>query len=350
MTISVDATAKTVTFVLDLVTEVYTYVDNGMQVLVDLINDRSSLVSAVLVAEGVPVDVAATNFTGGAVGTTTNQNWLDAFDALDANDIDLELLVSPDPVIQSLWGEHLDNDKRFGFTGYGSTNTWNTFNNRQTSITNLLNAAANLGSRQVVFAGVGTDDEPSYVSTAAKYAGIAAGMDPPNPVTNKDLSTITVEADLADPEIEALLLGGVAPPMRRRNRQRPGFVCSRSLTTWTADDNLFNREFSVGRGARAIEREIKNQLEQYVGKAGEVAIVGRAVATVDRVLAFATRSDVSARIVSYDRKAIKGVLEGTVLKIFYTFVPILPINFPFAIGALLPTVITKTVELNLAPV
>lgn len=127
--------------------------------------------------------------------------------------------------------------------------------------------------------------------------------------------------------------------------QRPGFVIGDGLSTYTADDNLFNRIISVRRGALAMEEDIANELEQFLGLEGVEFVIARAMSAVDRRLRRATRRDVSVRIADYNPAAIRAEFASTVLKIYYSFEPIQPIRFIVPIGSLKPTIIERSFEI-----
>ncbi len=350
ITVQVDNTAKVVTLKLDLVTETFSYGTGAgsLAALVALINARSGLVSAALLAAGneTLATIAATALTGGSDGSPVTQDFTDVFNILAQNEVNLVCLIDSSLTNQTMLADHCEAMRRTGFCGYTTQTGWTVAGTRVTNIGNLKTRAGQIGSDAVHFNGIGSDGQPSYISIA-KYAGIVAGIDPSVPWNNKDLAAVSVETDLTIDEVSDLLDNGVAPPFRRLNPNRPGWVISDGISTWTADDNLFHRIGSVRRGALAMERDIVMEVDQFLGQEATEVTIGRAVTAVNRRLQLATQPGQSVRIVSFDANATRAEFSSTVLRIFYTFTPILPIRFVVPIGSLKPTTITRTIEIPL---
>jgi hypothetical protein len=349
--VAVDNTAKEVTITYKTTTEIHTYgVGAGaLAALVAKINDRSGLVTAALLAAGneTLATISATALAGAVNGTPSTQDWTDCLDEVARHNVNLVLALDSTLTIQQLLVAHCQLYQRIGFCGYSLQTGWNNAGTRATNLGNLKTRAAALGSPNVMFSGIGTDGFASYLSVA-KYAGIAAGIPPSVPLNNKDLQTTTVEADLFIEEAEDLLLAGVSPPYRRLNPERPGFVISDGLSTYTGDDNLFNRIISVRRAAYGMMNEIVNELEQFLGQEAIEVVVGRVITTVDRMLQQATKRDAAIRIQAYDRASISATFEGTVLRVYYSFFPVQPIRFIVPIASLRATIIEQVIEIPVA--
>lgn len=352
--VAVDNTNREVTITFgsgaETVTEIHTY-DTGsgaLAALVAKINDESGLVTAALLAAGneTLATISATAFASGADGAATDQDYLDCLNQLAATNVNIVMVASSDLQVQIALADHCETLKRIGFCGMDLQTGWQNTGTRATNITAIKNRAAAIGSPAVLNSGIGTDGFASYLSVA-KYAGIAAGVSPSVPLNNKDLQTIEVEADLGIEEVEDLLSNGVSPPFRRRNPNRPGFVIADGLSTYTADDNLYNRILSVRRAADGMNLDIVYELEGYLGNEATEVTVGRVINAVDRRLRKATLPSSSLRIAAYDRNAISATFEATVLKVFYSFEPVQPIRFIVPIASLKATLIEQTIEIPL---
>jgi hypothetical protein len=119
--------------------------------------------------------------------------------------------------------------------------------------------------------------------------------------------------------------------------QGAGFVISRQLTTWAQDADLYRVEFSVGRGADYIAREVRNRHELIIGKPGTPGIDQSIISITNAVLEAAMRDEL---IVSYDPKATVLRADGVVRYIDYSAQPVLPLNWIMSTYHLLPTKFT----------
>lgn len=350
-TVAVDNATKKVTITQAGTQEIFTYGTGAGSIaaLASLMNSTSGLVSATFLAAGDEslLTMVAAPFSGGtAPAAPTLQDYQDCLDQLGGTNIQLVMLASSMQAAQVALADHCETNKRIGFCGYDLQSNWGQTAQRDTNIANLQNRAASIGSPAVLFSGVGTDGLPSYLAVA-KYAGIAAGVAPSVPLNNKDLKTTVAEAELSVEEAEDLLAAGVSPPFRRQNPQRPGFVIADGLSTYTADDNLYNRIVSVRRAADGMNQDIIYELEGYLGNEGTEVTVGRVINAVDRRLRRATLPSSTLRIAGYDRNSISATFESTVLRVYYSFTPIQPIRYIVPIASLKATVIEQTIEIPL---
>jgi hypothetical protein len=204
--------------------------------------------------------------------------------------------------------------------------------------------AAALNSDRTVHVGLGSKHfdangvsklYPAYI-TAVMYAGIAGGASVVTPLTRKYLNCLGLEAELRNTEIDDLLEAHLAVPIKDLV-QGAGFVISRQLTTWAQDADLYRVEFSVGRGADYIAREVRNRHELIIGKPGTPGIDQSIISITNAVLEAALRDEL---IVSYDPKATVLRADGVVRYIDYSAAPVLPINHIFSVFHLLPTKFT----------
>lgn len=335
----------------DIKTGAYT-AKSDLQAIVDRLNERSAYVSAARVsgAGAVPANIAWTYLTSGADGTTQNTDWESAFNTLKTVDIDIIVPLTSSASIHAMGSAHCafmssatGKSERRQFIG-GALQTWTSEVNRTTAIGALKTAVAALNDDRTVHVGLGSKHYdpngnaklyPPYI-TAVMYAGIAGGASVVTPLTRKYLNCLGLEVELRNTEIDDLLEGHVAVPIKDLV-QGAGFVISRQLTTWAQDADLYRVEFSVGRGADYIAREVRNRHELMIGKPGTPGIDQSIIAVTNAVLEAAKRDEV---IVAFDPKATVLRANGTVRYVDYSAQPVLPVNFILSTYHLLPTKFT----------
>jgi hypothetical protein len=322
---------------------------SDLQAIVDTVNKLSGYVTASRVTDAtvVPANAAWTYLTGGSDGVTTNTTWQTALDLLKTMKIDLIVPISDDASIHSMVDAHCvymsgpnGKSERRCFVG-GALQSWNSEANRMTAIAALKTAVDGLNSDRTMHVGLGSkhyDDNgdlqlyPAYI-TACMYAGLAGGSSPVEPLTRKYLRTYGLEVNLRISEIETLMEYAVAVPIPDAV-QGAGYVISRQLTTWNQDDDLYRIEFSVGRGADYIAREIRNRHELLIGKPGTESLDITIVNLTNAVLEAARREEY---IRNFDPKQTQLRVDGTIRYVDYFAEPILPVNWIFSTYHLEPT-------------
>lgn len=323
-----------------------------LQAIIDRLNERSAYVSATRPAgaAAVPANIGWTYLAGGANGATANTDWDEAFEVLKTVDIDLIAPLTSDASIHAKGDAHctfmsgpVGKSERRQFVG-GALQSWAAEASRVTAMAALKSAAALLNSDRTMHVGLGSkhyDPDgnaklyPAYI-TAVMYAGIAGGANPTIPLTRKYLNCIGLEVELRKTEIDDLLEGHLAVPIPDLV-QGAGFVVSRQITTWQQDADLYRVEFSVGRGADYIAREVRNRHELLVGQPGTPGIDTTIINVTNAVLEAAKRDEI---IVTFDPKATVLRADGTVRYVDYSAQPVLPINWIFSTYHLLPTKFT----------
>lgn len=331
-----------------LVQEVYSYAT--VADLVAQINGRSGLVSAVFTLEGTPATFSDTNMTGGTEPAVTNTDWSDSLNALAGIRCNAITVVTDSDTIHTMLKDYVTLKRTRGFVG-GLAQTWGSVGARQTSIAALKAAAAALNSPRMMHCGLGAEGKAPYVF-AARYAAMAAALDPSVPMTQKHLDVSSLEARLdIDTEVgpvDGLLINGVAVPVPDPSAPAT-FLVSRGLSTWTGDDNLYRREHSVLAAIDSLQFELEDKLREFLGGEGTPATAGRIRERVDAILAAATSPASSTRINGYDRDSIVVTFTSdTVARVSARVTPIPPVNFIAATLQLERTDITITTDVNLA--
>ncbi|KAA0888765.1 hypothetical protein [Oryzomonas rubra] len=332
----------------DIMTAVYT-AKSDLQAIVDGINKYSSYVSAARVADAgaAPANVAWTFLAGGTEGTTTSSDWDDALSLLKGMDVQIVVALTSDASVHAKLSAHCTymsgpngKSERRGFVG-GALQSWVSETARTAAITALEGLADDLNTDRIVHATLGCyryDPNgnkklyPAYL-TACIYAGIAAGATPVTPLTRKSLDCLGLEVELRKSEVDTLIDAGLAPPIPDAVAGS-GYVISRQITTWNQTDDLYRLEYSVGRGADYIARQVRNEHEALVGQAGTETLDITIVNVTNAVLAAAKRD---GYIRNYDPKSTQLRVDGTVRYVDYWAEPILPVNFVFSTFHLQPT-------------
>jgi hypothetical protein len=333
----------------DIKTVEYT-VKSDLQAIVDRITERSAYInpSRVSGAASVPANVSWTYLSGGIDGDTTNGDWQEAFDLLKSVNMQILVPLTASPSIHAMGSAHcnymsgpLGKSERRQFVG-GALQNWASEIARGNSLQAVKNAIKLLNDDLTVHVGLGckqydpngnTKLYPAYI-TACMYAGIAGGASPVTPLTRKYLNCLGLEVELRGPEIDQLLEGHCAVPIPDLV-QEAGFVISRQITTWAQDADLYRIEFSVGRGADYVAKEVRNRHELEVGKGGTPGIESTIINITNAVLKAALDDEI---ITYFDPKATVLRANGLVRYVDYSAKPVLPINWIFSTYHLLPTV------------
>ena len=335
----------------DILSAEYT-AKSDLQAIVDHLNTFSAYVSAAKVtgAAAAPANQDWTYLAGGTDGATANDDWQECFDLLKTMDVNLVVPLSSSSSIWAMGDTHVQymsgpdgKLERRQFVG-GALKSWAAEASRTTNITTLLADAKAIGSDRTVDAALGVRlyDEvgtptlyPAYI-TAVMYAGIAAGGSPVTPLTRKYLNCLGLEVELRRSEIDDLIKGGLAVPIPDIVNGA-GYVISRQITTWLQDDDDFRIEFSVGRGADYIAREVRKRHELLIGEPGTAQLDATIINITNAVLQAAKTAEL---IRDYDPTKTQLRVEGTIRYVDYSAQPILPISWIFSTYHLEPVAFT----------
>jgi hypothetical protein len=327
-----------------------------LQTLVDTINDRSGLVTAVFATPPPPlgatlVALPATPFAGGSAPPATPQDWADAFTALAPIRANLVTVTSGDPTIWAMLQTYCSARRSRGFIGESVVQNWNGFTARAASMATLKASAALMNDPRIMHVGLGAEGSPGALA-AARYAALAAIIQPSVPMTQKQLGFTALEARL-DPWVEVggvdgLLMFGVSPPVPDPDSPST-FLVSRGLSTWTGDANLYRCEQSVLAAVDGLQDTIEADLREFVGGEGTAITLRRIYARVLFILNQALDPTAAIRIASFDPNSIVVTFSSdTVVRVTCKVSPIAPINWVVVNLILTRTDITITSELDLA--
>jgi hypothetical protein len=337
----IDASLGTITEVYDnqaniaaLVTAINSGIANGQA--------ASQFVTAVAGVGTDPItNVAFTPLAGGVEGTTTSTHYTNALLKLELEDVDIVVPVTNDATIHALVNAHcaaLSNTKgrkeRIGIvgslpaSGFGTTDLY---------VTDLVTKAVAMNSDRMMLvapgikrpnaSGVLTSYGAEYL--AALVAGLACAQELGQTPTGKFVKIVGLDAAFTNPQLETLLLGGVAPVEFVRNE---GFKVTQAITTWQTNANPIYREFSVRRVGDAIMKDLRLTLNRtFTGARGDATTVQSMLSTVvSRLQRFQSDKVITAF------KSVAVTVTNSVARVSFEFAPSEPINYILITGTAKP--------------
>ncbi|MFZ4538514.1 hypothetical protein [Propionivibrio sp.] len=289
----------------------------------------------------VPANLAFTYLAAATDGEVTNVQWQAAFDALQTEDVQWVVPVSPTPAIHAMTDTHcsymsnIARMERRCIVG-GDINETDDF---------AIAAAKALGSDRASYTHIGFYDYntvgtltlyPPYI-LAGMLAGAFSGVNPGTALTNKTIKVRGLERKLRNPtDTDKLILGGVLCV----EDTPKGFKVVKSITTWLVNSNYNRVEISVGVALDFVSRNVRNILDDLRGMKGTPTALAMAVSRVDSTLAkLAEQEPMGPGVIVGDKlnpayKNITASLEGDVMKVSFQCSPVIPINYiPVAIFA-----------------
>ncbi len=340
-----NGTAKTVNgldFVTaqDVKTEAY-IARADLQAVIDWINGAGEgFVDAARAANAGAKPAPTSGFvflTSGSDGVTTNSDWADAFEALQGIDVQWITPVSGDAAIHAMVDAHvayMSNvamKERRAIVGTVAG----------TSDTDAIAAAKNINSDRVSLVHLGHYEYadtgkltllPPYIS-AARIAGMFAGVNPGTPLTNKQFKCRGLERDLRNPtDTDVLINGGV---LCIENTES-GYKVVKSISTWLVNDNYNRVEQSTGVAVDFVARNVRNALDALRGAKGNPLVLSRAKSITESTLRELAREEPQGPGILVGNtenppyRNIKASLEGDVLRVEFECSPVIPVNYVLA--------------------
>lgn len=273
----------------------------------------------------------------GADGTLTNNDWADAFEALQGVDVQWVVPLSSSATIHAMADTHVQfmsgagRRERRALVG-GTTGV---------SLATTITAAAALNSDRVGYCFPGIFDYndagaltlyPPYM-LAALLAGAFAGLPPGTPLTNKAISIQGVETgyELREPtETDVAINGGVLAVYRSA---KGDFRVLKSISTWLTDTRYNRVELSCGVAVDYVTRAVREALDEFVGAKGNAITLAAIESRVDTVLrGMALAEPVGPGALAGDRdnppyRNIRASLAGDVVRVEFECSPVIPINY-----------------------
>lgn len=314
-----------------------------LQVIVDWFNSAArDLVSATRVtgALAAPKNMTGTYLVGGANGPApTNNDWQEAFDALQGQDVQWVVPLSASESIWAMADAHVQfmsgpgKSERRAFVGGDVV-----MGSLSGAISEVKDQAIALNSDRtaLVFPPpmvYDADDAlvaiPAYF-LAAQIAGGFAAMNFGNTMTNKVLKVAGLDPIVTNPyDTDSLINGGVLAARKTRR----GYVVSKAISTWMSNGNYNRVEISTGVALDYVARTVREALEQFVGRKASPITLHEAITTTDSVLRELSRPEpVGVGVIVGDENspAYRGItaeIQGDILRVWFECSPVIPINF-----------------------
>lgn len=323
----------------DVKTALYAATAN-LQAVIDFMNSAAEgylTATRATNATQPPANIPFTYLAGGSDGNVTNTDWSDCLDALQTVDVQWVVPLSSDASIHAMADAHVafmsnaGKMERRAFVGGATALT----------ISNASDAAELLNSDRTAYCWPGIYDYdadgnltlyPPYI-LAAICAGAFSGMNPGEPLTNKPLAIYGVETEIAEPtDTDYLIQSGV---LAVRNTGR-GFRVVKSISTWLNNQNYNRVEVSTGAAVDFVTRNVREALQEFVGRKGSPITIGQAISRTESSLRELARPEpVGPGILVGDvqnppYRNITAELEGDVLRIQFECSPVIPINYVLA--------------------
>ena len=314
------------------------YIAKGdLQAVIDWLNGPTqSFVTAVRAANvgTVPVATAWTFLSGGSDGSTTFQDWADAFTVLQTVDVQWVTPVSSDPAIHALTDTHVSymsdvalRERRaicgtvLGTTDAQAIAAAKSLNSARTSLVHLGHYNYDAVGKQVLY---------SPYFTAAIIAGAFSGVNPGTPLTNKSIKVRALERNLRNPtDTDVLINGGVLCVENTDD----GYKVVKSISTWLKDRNYAKVEQSTGVALDYTARTVRKALDVLRGAKGGPISLQRAVSITESALRGLAQAEPQGPGVlvgdaqSPAYRNISAALSGDVLQVQFECSPALPINY-----------------------
>lgn len=264
-----------------------------LQAVIDWFNTGSrDLVSATRVTGALqpPAALSGTYLTGGANGPVpTNDDWQDAFDALQGSDVQWVVPLSASPSIWYMADAHVQfmsgpgKSERRAFVGGDIIS-----GSLESGMSAVRDAAAAINSDRVAicfppildYEGDQLIALPAYF-LAAKMAGGFGAMNFGNTMTNKVMKLAGLDPVLANTyDTDTLINSGVLCVRKTRR----GFVVAKAVSTWLSNANYNRVEISTGVALDYVARTVREALEIYVGRKASPITIHEAISSTDSVL------------------------------------------------------------------
>lgn len=332
------ATANGLDFVTaqDVKTAAYV-VRADLQAVIDWINGVGEGFLNAARAAGAGAKPAVSGFqflSGGSDGTTTNTDWADAFEALQAADVQWVTPVSGDAAIHAMADAHIAYMSTVGRkerraicgTSVGTSDAdaitaAKALNSDRTSLVHLGHYNYDAAGKLALF--------PPYI-TAAMIAGAFSGVNPGTPLTNKSLKVKGWERDLRNPtDTDPLIQGGV---LCVENTEE-GYKVVKSISTWLVNDNYNRVEQSTGVALDFTARNVRKALDVLRGQKGNPLLLSRAISITESTLRELARPEpqgpgvLAGDAANPAYRNIVAALEGDVLRVDYECKPVIGVNY-----------------------
>lgn len=272
--------------------------------------------------------------TGGVDGVATNTDWSTAFTNAQAVDVQWVVPLSGSASVIAMADAHVQfcsNNLGLERRSVCGTTTGTTNSAAATQAATLDSNRTSLVSIGMYdFNGLGVLTLYQPYILAAMIGGMAAGVTPGTPLTNKQVSVQGLERTVQIPiDTDYLISNGVMPVAK----DGVLFRVIKSISTWLTDSKLDKIEVSVGAATDYTVRTVRQNLSVLKGQGGSPALLGQAVAITEttlRLLSNAPPTGPGILVGDASSPAYKNItasLNLDVLAVSFQCSPIVPVNF-----------------------
>ncbi|MEN6484231.1 MAG: hypothetical protein ABFD98_05045 [Syntrophobacteraceae bacterium] len=281
-----------------------------------------------------PATIGWTYLVGGGATAPTTTDWTDALALLQTEDVQFIVLLTSDAAIHAAGDSHCDFMSRNGqmerrcISGGALGET----------LDEVTARAADLNSDRfyLVSPGFVDYDESGNSVTYAPYmaaaiiGGMACGVNPGTPLTNKIITVRGLEKKYRIPsDTDDLINGGVLALISTKQ----GYKVCKSISTWLANRNYNRVEMSTGVALDYVMRNVREAIQPMLGKKGRPLSLVEIATRVDSCLRELARPEpLGPEVIVGDSanpayKNIVVTLEGDVVRISFQCSPCIPINY-----------------------
>jgi hypothetical protein len=277
----------------------------------------------------IPAVATFKYLTGGTDGSTIMDDWAEAFEELQRNDVQWLTPVSGDPAIHAMADAHaafmsgiVGKKERRAICGMPAASSDSAamaaakaLNSDRTSLVHIGEYNYDLSGKLVLY--------PPYI-VAARIAGAFSGINPGTPMTNKTLKIRGVERVLRNPtDTDVLIDAGVLCIEDTED----GYKVVRSISTWLINDNFNRVEVSCGAALDYTVRSVRTACDTLRGKKGSPLLLKSAISLAEGALRECARPEPQGVQAIIAWKNVTAVLEGDVVRIQYEASPAIGVNF-----------------------
>lgn len=282
----------------------------------------------------VPANIPFTYLAGAVDGVVTNTEWQNAFDVLQAEDVQWVVPISSNSAIHAMADTHCSfmstvaRMERRAFVGGASGLT----------DAQAIAAAKAINSDRTAYVHLGIYDYnadgaltlyPPYIA-AALVAGGFAGVNPGTSLTNKSVKVRGLERNLRNPvDTDALIKGGVLT----FESTPQGYKIVKAISTFLTNGNYNRVEISTGVAMDFVARTVRDALADLKGAKGSPTVLSEAVSRADTALRELSRPEpLGPGVIVGDANnpAYKGLtasIEGDVVRVEFQCSPAIPVNY-----------------------
>jgi hypothetical protein len=282
----------------------------------------------------LPANIGFTYLSGGSDGTVTNTEWSNALTTLQTEDVQWVVPVSSDASIHAMVDTHCQfmstqgRMERRAICGMAAGS----------SDSAAIAAAKALNSDRTSLVHLGYYDydatgalvlQPPYM-TAALIGGMASGVNPGTPLTNKSIKVRGLERKLRNPTDTDVLIEAGVLCVESTNQ---GYKVVKSNTTYLVNDNYSRVEMSVGAALDFVARNWRQAVDVLRGEKANAITLNRAVSITESTFRELARAEPQGPgVLAGDAdnppyKNIRFTIEGDVLRGEAQLSPVLPTNY-----------------------